>query len=242
LKSRDTNWISAHQSQFLPWPPYFRKVALSNVFVWMDSVQFQRGQATSVQHRNKILTQQGVEWLSVAVQKSPLATSINHVRLVQPSLNERLWKRLESSYAKSSYWQRYAADLYRILCVQQYDTLDDLNYACFLYLLETLEVRTPIIRLSELILEKQYKTDLIIALCQKLKATHYVSGLGAKAYLESSSFDEQGMGLIFLPSQPPVYINHQGQSITGLSMIDMLMNVSKTDIKTYLYAPLTDEV
>ena len=55
-----------HQPQYLPYLGFFHKVAQSDVFVVMDDAQFQR---RGVQHRNRIKTSAGEQWLTVPVTK-----------------------------------------------------------------------------------------------------------------------------------------------------------------------------
>ena len=164
-----TTYLSAHQSQFLPWPPYFRKVALSNVFVWMDAVQFQRGQASSVQHRNKLHTEKGEMWLSLALQKCALDTPIREVKLSHPAINNKKWDQLKQGYAKAPFWRVHCDPLHLLLCQHGYDTLDEMNFSVFSYLLNYLEIETPIIRLSSLGVSG-HKTDLLVNMCQDRKS------------------------------------------------------------------------
>ena len=56
--------VSIHQSQYLPWPAYFKKLAISDLFVILDSVQFQKN---GIQNRNKLRNQEGDYWLTVPV-------------------------------------------------------------------------------------------------------------------------------------------------------------------------------
>lgn len=34
--------ISIHQPQYLPWVPYFRKIEQSDLFIFLDNVDFQK--------------------------------------------------------------------------------------------------------------------------------------------------------------------------------------------------------
>ena len=43
--------VSVHQPQYLPWLGYFDKIAKSDVFVFLDNVQYKRRE---FQNRNKI--------------------------------------------------------------------------------------------------------------------------------------------------------------------------------------------
>ena len=89
--------ISIHQPQYIPWVPYFLKIAQSDLFVFLDTVSFQKN---GLQNRNKIKTPQGAEWLTVPVQQK-LSTPINEVKLVKGNWQKKHVKSLQSNYRKS---------------------------------------------------------------------------------------------------------------------------------------------
>jgi hypothetical protein len=72
--------VSIHQSQYIPWFPYFKKIAMSDIFVVMDNVQFQKN---GVQNRNKIRNYDGDFWLTIPVtgNRSPLRIQRRHTGL-----------------------------------------------------------------------------------------------------------------------------------------------------------------
>ena len=57
--------VSIHQPAYLPWLGYFHKAMLSDVFVYLDTVQYEKNSFTN---RNRILTKQGPIWLTVPVE------------------------------------------------------------------------------------------------------------------------------------------------------------------------------
>ena len=69
--------VSIHQPQYLPWFPYIQKIISSDLFIFLDSVDFQKN---GLQNRNKILTSNGPAWLTVPVnQKAKDYIQINSV-------------------------------------------------------------------------------------------------------------------------------------------------------------------
>ena len=56
--------ISIHQPQYLPWLPYFSKIARSDVFVFLDNVQYQKN---GIQNRNELKNSNGRFWLTVPI-------------------------------------------------------------------------------------------------------------------------------------------------------------------------------
>src|SRR3989339_1166129 len=92
--------IAIHQSQFLPWVPFFSKLLRSDIFVILDHVQFQKN---GVQNRNKIKTPQGAQWLTMPVNVH-LGDPINTVEVSGISAYARILKALELNYKKSTYF------------------------------------------------------------------------------------------------------------------------------------------
>src|ERR1035437_4150954 len=57
--------LTAHQPAYLPWLGYFDKIIKSDIFVYLDTVQFEKNSFTN---RNKVKTPQGAAWLTVPVK------------------------------------------------------------------------------------------------------------------------------------------------------------------------------
>ena len=63
--------VAIHQPHYLPWQPYLAKVLACDVFIYLDSVQYQKN---GVQNRNQIKTSQGTKWLTVPVHRTSQQT------------------------------------------------------------------------------------------------------------------------------------------------------------------------
>ena len=78
--------ILIHQPEYLPWTHLFEKIKLSDVFVFLDNVQYNR---RSYQNRNEIKTQHGRKWLTVPLKYSSREELISNI-LIDNSQN---WKK-----------------------------------------------------------------------------------------------------------------------------------------------------
>ena len=101
--------LSAHQPAYLPWQGYFDKIKRSDVFIYLDSVQYEKN---SFINRNRIKTPQGPLWLTIPVKlkghtgSSILTTEIEekqqwrtkHLRSIQ--MNYRKAPRYNDFYLK----------------------------------------------------------------------------------------------------------------------------------------------
>ena len=67
--------VAIHQPQYLPWLGYLAKWAAADVFVFLDTVQYEKN---GWQNRNRIKTPTGPRWLTVPVH-ARLGTPIDEV-------------------------------------------------------------------------------------------------------------------------------------------------------------------
>jgi len=56
--------VSVHQPQYMPWLGYFDKIDRSDLFVFLDTVQYKKNE---FQNRNRIKNDKGWQWLTVPV-------------------------------------------------------------------------------------------------------------------------------------------------------------------------------
>lgn len=74
--------LSAHQPAYLPWLGYFDKITEADIFVFLDTVQYEKN---SFINRNKIKTPQGPQWLTIPVKSKGHITATLRETLVDDS-------------------------------------------------------------------------------------------------------------------------------------------------------------
>lgn len=222
--------VAIHQSQYLPWPPYFKKIAAADVFVVMDNVQFQKN---GVQNRNKIRNYQHDFWLTIPISGS-ISEQISEKKIASPVWQKKHWNSIQGSYRQAPMWKTYEDELYQLYNERTYDNLIDVNREVLHFFLRKLKIPTKVVYLSELGVQGK-KSDLVLNICKHLGASTYISGLGGKDYLREQDFSEAGIEIVYEPSIPPEYEQFHGEFIPGLSALDYLMNVDVTIIHEYLF-------
>jgi hypothetical protein len=220
--------VSIHQSQYLPWFPYFKKVAMADIFVVMDNVQYQKN---GLQNRNKIRNHEGDFWLTIPVT-GHLDDLILDKKIANDSWKQKHWKSIKASYSKAPYWNMYKDPL-ELLYEKKYFSLHEVNKNFFEFLLEMLCIRTKIVYLSELVATGT-KSDLVLSICKELGASTYITGTGGKSYLIESDFEIENIKVEYIESISPEYTQYQGDFIPDLSIIDMLFNVDHAVINNRL--------
>jgi len=211
--------VAIHQPQYLPWIPYCDKADQCDVFVYLDNVQFQKN---GVQNRNQILTAQGPRYLTVPVRASLDLT------IRETPIADRVWPRkhirtIEQEYRRAPFAAGFDATL-RALLEQEWPSLAALNIAVTEWMFERLGLRCRRVCASELAIAGA-KEDLVIAICQALGATEYLSGGGARSYQTAENFAAHGLQLRYQDYQNQPYPQcTSAEFVPDLSALDLLLN------------------
>ena len=136
-----------HQPQFIPWLGYFDKIDQSDVFIFLDNVQYKKNE---YQNRNRIKTVDGWQWLTVPVlYKFP--QKINEVRI-----NNKIdWKKkhlhaLITNYSRAKYFERYI-EYFKELYSKEWEIISDINIEVTRQLAEFLGIKNKFLVASKLI-------------------------------------------------------------------------------------------
>jgi hypothetical protein len=204
----------------MPWLGYFDKIVKSDIFVFLDTVQFKKNE---FQNRNKIKTAQGWMWLTVPVlYKYP-----EHIDAVK--INNRVeWRKkhmraLEINYQKAPYCQELFPTMEEFYTGAS-ESLSELNRESVLILLKILGAHKETKVASELGDFPEEPSERLAAICESLGADTYLSGTGGKVYLDLEPFNKKGIKVLFQDFKHPVYKQLYGDFIPNLSILDLLFN------------------
>lgn len=207
------------QPTYLPWMGYLGMVDLADIFVFYDDVQFS---VQSWQQRNKIKTAQGWIWLTVPVVRQ-FGSTINDTRINNiTNWNKKHWESIKQSYSKAPFFEKYAL-IFQGVYENEWEYLADLNISLIKKTAEILGLETKFMVSSELKSEG-VKTERLMNILNKIGATEYISGPGARDYIEVDKFKENSVKLYWYEYQHPVYPQIRGEFIPYLSVIDLLFN------------------
>ncbi|MGI8606830.1 MAG: WbqC family protein [Gaiellaceae bacterium] len=219
--------VAVHQPNYIPWLGYFHKVAACDLFVYLDAVQFPRGQSFGA--RNRIKTPNGVTFLTVPVSapkgRKGKAT-YREIEFAEPRWREKHLKTVEMSYARAAYFDEVFG-LYG-QALETGSTPVEVNVALIEAFANYLGIETKRVLLSELVPDFGRKTDLILDVCKAVGADTYLSGAGGgKDYTDEELLADEGVSVRYDEFEPTPYPQLWGDFEPGLSALDALMNCGR---------------
>lgn len=223
--------ITIHQPDFMPWLGFFDRWHRADVLIVLDDVQFIR---RGWQHRDKIKTAQGVQWLTLPViKRHRFDQKINEVELD----NSQNWRKkhlgqLRAAYGKAPGFKRMM-DYMEYIYSYEYTYMIDLNVDLLRLFSKLLGIDTPAIASSKLPV-RTTGSQRILDLVKLVGGTTYLTGTGSEDYLDEDLFREAGIKVVWQNYVHPVYSQLHGRFEPMLSVIDYLMNEGRRldDIKS----------
>jgi hypothetical protein len=222
--------VAAHQPHYMPWLGYLDKLAKADVFVVMDDLQFE---PQNYQNRQRLKLPEGPAWLTVPLAHGKQSDRICDKRVEQcgntrHGWQHRHWQTLVTHYGATPYFASYAEEL-RAVFERPWERLVDLDLHMLELARKWLDIRTPLVRSSELDL-RGVKTDRIIDMCKKLGARCYLSGGGGSVgYLDAEAIGRSGIGVIWQQFAHPVYSQRYPRVgfASHLGFVDLVLNCGR---------------
>lgn len=208
------------QPSFLPWRGFFDIIRRSDIFIFLDDVQYSKG---SWRNRNKIKTPQGIQWITVPVNtKGKLIQKINETKI----FNELPWKRqilnmIYHNYKRAPYFNHYFEEIAKKI-EKDWEYLVDLDIELTDSIMDFLGFKRTLLRSSEIGIHTEDKNSRLVQICQKVGITHYLSGPSARDYLDESLFNKHSVTVEYMAYDYPIYEQLHGEFEPQVSVIDLL--------------------
>ena len=214
--------ISIHQPAYLPWLGYFDKIIKSDIFIILDTVDYQKN---SYQNRNKVLSKNGCSWLTIPLIKDNKSKLIKDIKIsYKYDWQNKHLKTIKQNYSKADYFQNHINQL-SLFYENKWDNFNHYCYEMLQYFCSLLNIKKKIILLSNDANIPGKKSELILNLCKNYNATTYYSGINGKNYLNQTQFDNNNIKIIYQNYKYKKYKQINSNSfISNLSIIDLMMN------------------
>ncbi len=230
--------LTAHQPVYLPWLGLFHKIALADLFISFDQVQYL---PQDWNNRNIIKTAQGPIWLTVPVlRKGYLEKTISDIEI---NNNEpwarKHWRSLKNAYVKAPYFANYA-DFFEDTYHKHWESLVELNTYMLRWFLDTLKIQIPVHSAGEWQFQGE-KSDLVLDMCIQTGAKQYIFGALGRDYANVQTFENAGVKPHFQDYNHPVYRQLHGDFIPYMSIVDLLFNCGDESLDILLSGNITSD-
>lgn len=211
--------LAIHQPHYLPWLGYLAKWAAADVFVFLDTVQFEKN---GWQNRNRIRTAAGAHWLTVPVH-AHLGTPIAEVTVdsTQPWRARHL-RAIEQAYARAAHLATHHDSLRAFLDIE-WTELARLAVASAEWLARAVGITTPARLASSLGVDGGDATSRLVEICKAVGADTYLAGGHGARYMDGARFRQAGISVLYQDYEHPVYPQQHGEFVPFLSGVDLLL-------------------
>jgi len=220
------------QPAFFPWAGYFNLIHKSDIFVFLDDVQFEK---QSWQNRNRILLDGCTVWITAPVTHRNLHQNIREIEVCNKHpWQSKLLRKLTQGYARHSHRDEML-ELATLLEQLQTPFLADINIALIKAACDKLGIVTRFVRSSEIGVSGE-RSKRLIEICELLGCDEYLSPRGAAEYLAIDRFSERsGVHLSFQNYQPKAYLQPKTEIFAShLSIIDVVSCLGWEKTKQYV--------
>jgi hypothetical protein len=222
--------LSINQPAYLPWLGYCQRIAISDVHVILDHVQFEKNSFTN---RNKIRTKDGSLMLTIPLKTKGLfgQLAINSIEIADDTWRLKHLKTLKGTYSKSPFFKTYEAQLLPFFEQKQTQFIDSI-LPMNEWLLKQLGIETKLVKSSD-IKPEGTKSDLVLNICKELGASTYLSGPIGRDYLDMKSFKDANIEVEFHDYKHPNYKQMYEPFLPYMTVLDLLFNYGPESL-TYL--------
>jgi hypothetical protein len=208
------------QPMFFPWGGLLEQVRLADIFVHYDDVAIPQGR--SFIRRVQIKTPDGIQWLTV-----PVLHGSKLIRDVQID-NAQDWrtkhlKTLQRVYAKAPYADAMLS-LVEQVYAQPISLLSDLN-RCSIEAASAYLGFAPQFVVSSDLGTQSSSSRKLFDLMLELGGTVYITGHGARNYLDHAIFDERNIQVEYMDYRREPYPQLYGPFDPHVTVLDLIANV-----------------
>jgi hypothetical protein len=211
--------VAIHQPNFAPYSGFFNKMASADVFVYLDDAPYSKN---SFQNRNRILTKDGIQWLTVPVlTKGNYGSPTNEIMIN----NQIPWKKkhlgnLQQNYSDAPFFK----EIYAMIMSVYEESCASLVEFCSRILMsirEYLGITTATCNASDLS-SQGTSTQRLIELIRNVGGKSYISGQGGRNYIDETLFKENEIALIYQDYTMRSYSQRADIFVPNLSILDTL--------------------
>lgn len=210
------------QSMYFPWVGLLEQIRLADVFVHYDDVQYTR----AFYNRVQVKTSAGVQWMTVPLKEQHRGQLIDEVRVDE----SRDWRTEHRALLKRAYiGAPFFDDMLKVVdraFQPSAVSLADVSRNSMLALAEYFGLDAHFMNSRELEIGG-HSSQRLHDLTQRLGGSVYVTGHGAKNYLDHELFERSGIAVEYMNYQCVPYAQLHGAFTPYVSGLDLVANCGR---------------
>lgn len=221
--------VGVMQPYLFPYLGYYQLVNYCDKFVFYDDANYIKG---GYINRNYILVQQKKQLITIPVINSSSFKRINELNFVVNV--KKTIKTIEQSYSKAPYFDEVMPMIFDVFNAEDRNVSNIASLSIkkvFTYL----DIEKNFLFSSDLNYDReQSASDKVLSMCKILGSTRYCNSIGGKKLYEKDDFLLNKIKLLFLRMNNIYYSQGKIEFIENLSIIDVLMWNSLSEIRSLL--------
>lgn len=207
------------QPMFFPWVGLFEQIRLADYLVNLNDVQFSKGSFTN---RVQIKTASGIKWLTVSTEKISLGQKINQIPIsYKTDWREQHIKTLKEAYQLAPFFDQMMALVERVYS-HKYGTLDEISFNSMVEVLKFFDIKNEKTFTSSELPVSGSGSERVLNIARELKVTDYITGHGAKNYLDHAAFESNNISVSYIDYVKLEYPQLHGDFTPYVSILDLI--------------------
>ena len=223
--------IVISQPMLFPWVGMFEQIRLADIYIHYDDVNFSKGSFTN---RIQIKTQDGFKWLTIPLEDVKIGKNINEYETnIKYNWRNQHIEFLKQTYRKAPFFN----DMIELV-INSYafpsNKLSELLIYSMHQVINYLNLNQEKVFYSSSSLPiKGASSERVFEIVQHFKGSNYITGHGAKNYLNHELFERNNIEVSYMNYQKKPYPQLHGEFNPYVSILDLIANVG-TEAPSYL--------
>jgi hypothetical protein len=219
--------IVISQPMYFPWIGMFEQIRLCDTYVHYDDVQFSKGSFTN-RVQIKTNSSRGFNWITVPLRNNQLGSTINKLEID----NRKNWQNqhlelLKQVYRKAPYFTEMI-DIVVELFDGNFVTISDLSKKSIDLIVNYFDLtENKSFYISSALAIEGKSSERVCEIVRHLNGTHYITGHGAKNYLDHLIFENAGIRVEYMNYLKLHYPQLYGDFNPYVSILDLIANTGK---------------
>ncbi len=213
--------IVISQSMYFPWVGLLEQIRLADVFVHYDDVQYSKG---SFSNRVQIKGVNGTGWMTLPLRDYHLGQRIDEVLLdSRTDWRGKHREMLRQAYRKAPFRDEMLDVVDRVFAGEA-ATVADVSRRSMLELSRYFGLDKTQFLSSDMLPVPGASSERVCDIVGHLQGDVYVTGHGARAYLNHALFEERGIAVEYMHYQRTAYPQLHGDFTPYVTALDLIAN------------------